>query len=224
MVDVARAGRADQRGIGRLRRSKATNGGDLDFDANIELLANSRSSKEPPSLDDLYVRNWAKPNTALCLLVDRSGSMAGQRLATMAVAAAAIAFAQGNDDYSVISFARDAVVVKAQGEHRSVEQVVDDILTLRGKGVTDLSLALQAARGQLDRSNASNKVVVVLSDARATAGDDPKDQARQLNVVHVLAPTGDCEEALLLARAGNGTCVEITAPTDVPAAIASLLS
>ncbi|MGK2957005.1 MAG: vWA domain-containing protein [Acidimicrobiales bacterium] len=224
MLDVARRGRADQRGIGRLRRARATEGGDLDLDSSIETLADSRATKEPPSLDDLYVRKWARPKTALCLVVDRSGSMAGQRLATMAVAAAAIAFRQGDDDYSVISFARNAVVVKAQGEHRSVEQVVDDILSLRGHGVTDLSLALQAARRQLERSNASHKIAIVLSDGRATAGGDALAQARHLDTVHLLAPTGDNEEAKLLAKAGNGTCIEINSPTDTPAAIATLLA
>lgn len=224
MLDVARSGRADQRGIGRLRRASATEGGDLDLDSSIETLADSRATKEPPSLDDLYVRKWARPKTALCLVVDRSGSMAGQRLATMAVAAAAVAFRQGDDDYSVISFARDAVVVKAQGEHRSVEQVVDDVLSLRGHGVTDLSLALQAACRQLERSNAHQKVTIVLSDGRATAGGDALTQARNLDTLHLLAPTGDSEEAKLLAQAGNGTCIEINSPTDTPTAIASLLT
>ncbi|MBI3257356.1 MAG: VWA domain-containing protein, partial [Actinobacteria bacterium] len=224
MVDVARTGRADRGGIGRLRRARAADGGDLDLDASIEPLADSRAAGEPPSLDDLWVRKWGRPMTALCLVVDRSGSMAGQRLATMAVAAAAVAFRQGDDDYSVISFARDAVVVKAQGEHRPVERVVDDVLSLRGHGVTDLALALQAARRQLERSNASHKVTIVLSDGRATAGNDPLGQARHLDTVHVLAPSGDAEEAILLARAGNGSCVEITVPTDAPAAIAALLA
>ncbi len=223
MVDVARSGRTDRRGIGRMRRSRADEGGDLDVDASIETLAESLATGEPASLDDLWVRSWGRPRTALCLVVDRSGSMAGERLATMAVAAAAVSLRQGDDDYSVISFARDAVVVKAQGEHRRVEQVVDDILSLRGHGVTDLDLALQAAQRQLERSTAAHKVTIVLSDARATAGKDPLARARQLDTVHVLTPKGELEDALPLARAGNGSCVEITAPTEVPAALAALL-
>lgn len=223
MVDVARTGHVEHSGIGRIRRTRATENGDIDLEASIEALTDARATRNPPSLEDLWVRTWGRPKTALCLLLDRSGSMAGQRLATMAVAAAAVAFAQGDDDYSVISFARDAVVVKAQGEHRSVEEVVDDVLSLRGRGVTDLELALKAARRQLERSNASQKITIVLSDARATAGGDHLAQARQIDSLHVLAPTGDAEEATLLAKAGNGSCIEISSPTEAPLAIASLL-
>ena len=41
--------------------------------------------------DRLRIRSWSTPDTALCLVVDRSGSMGGRPLATAAIAAAAVA-------------------------------------------------------------------------------------------------------------------------------------
>ena len=77
------------------------------------------------------MRAWAKPGTALCLVVDRSGSMGGERLATAAVAAAAVAW-RAPDDYSVLAFGRDVVAVKSQDVFRPPERVVDDLLSVAG--------------------------------------------------------------------------------------------
>ena len=55
----------------------------------------------------------AQAGTAVCLLVDRSGSMGGRPLATSAVAAAAVACAL-RADHSVLAFGPDVVVAKAQ--------------------------------------------------------------------------------------------------------------
>jgi uncharacterized protein with von Willebrand factor type A (vWA) domain len=89
-----------------------------------------------------------QPGTALCLLVDRSGSMGGKPLATAALAAAAVAW-RAPVDYSVLAFGKDVVVAKRPGRAKSGEQVVNDVLSLRGFGTTDLAGALQVAGEQL---------------------------------------------------------------------------
>lgn len=212
-------------GIGRLHSARADGLlGDLDLEASIDDLAAARAARRTPHLHDLTLRLWAKPSTARCLVVDRSGSMAGDRLASMALAAAVVALRQGDDDYSVIAFGRDAVVVKAQGEHRPVEDVVIDLLALRGQGPTDLALGLRAAAAQLDRSTARSRATLLLSDCRVTAGDDPVGAARRLAPVHVLAPRGEADEARRLASTGGGTCVEVGGASEVPGALAALLA
>ena len=76
-----------------------------------------RSSRAAPAgaidADRLRVRGWVQPATALCLLVDRSGSMGGKPLATAALAAAAVA-SRAPADYSVLAFGKDVVVAKSQ--------------------------------------------------------------------------------------------------------------
>ena len=86
-----------------------------------------------------------RPDTAICLLVDRSGSMGGGPLATSAVAAASIAW-RAPDDYSVLSFGKDVVAAKSQDVSKSNEAVVDAVLALRGFGTTDVVGALDAGR------------------------------------------------------------------------------
>jgi Mg-chelatase subunit ChlD len=148
--------------------------------------------------------------------------MGGARLATAAVAAAAVAW-RAPADHSVVAFAGDAIVVKSQDRSRPAESVVGDILALRGFGTTDLSLALRVAHEQLARSTARRKVVLLLSDGRPTAGSDPYPEARRCEELHVLAPAGDTDDAEPLARAGGGRCVGVAGPSAIPEALAALL-
>ena len=210
-------------GVGHLRRTGYRPGMDIDLDGSLEPLLEARAAGVVPDEAALRGLSWARRCTAVCLLVDRSGSMGGARVLAAALAAAAVA-QRTDDNYSVIAFADDAVVVKAQDEARRPEAVVDDLLALVGYGMTDVALALRTARHELTRSAAGRRVAILLSDCRSTAGDDPLVEAAALEEVHVLAPAGDTDDAGRLARAGGGRCVEMAGPLDVPAALSALMS
>ena len=165
---------------------------------------------------------WTRPDTSLCFVIDRSGSMSGAQLATAAIGAAACAWRAGTD-HSVIAFNHKALVLKAQDEERSPEAVTDDILRVRGFGPTDLALALRTARAQLDRSHAARRIVVLLSDARPTAGADPVPVAAGLDELCILAPAADVDDAAALARAVGARWVPLAGPSQLPAALRQLL-
>jgi Mg-chelatase subunit ChlD len=223
VIDFGRLGPANRRGFARLRRVKfEPDGGDLDLDASVVPLAIARAGGPIPDPEELRTRGWERPATSLCLLVDRSGSMAGAPLATAAVAAAAVA-SRAPDDYSVVAFSYDAIVAKSQDTPRPVERVVTDLLTLRGHGTTDLALALRTAGEQLGRSRAGRRVTILLSDCRATAGDDPVVEAASLTELWIVAPAGDSEAAEELARAVGARCATVAGPSSVPAALARLV-
>jgi MoxR-like ATPase/Mg-chelatase subunit ChlD len=223
VVDLARSGRARRRGVGRMRTEKfSDNGGDLDIDACLEPLQMARASGAAVALNDLKVRTWTRPATAICLVVDRSGSMGGDRLAAAAVAAAAVAW-RAPDDYSVLVFSNNVICIKPQDERRGSEAVVDDLLTLRGHGTTDLTLALKAAQTQLMKSNAKRRLAVLLSDCRPTAGGDPVAQARAVDELFVVAPAGDSDEGQALAAAVGGLFAPLDGPSGIPGVFARLM-
>jgi Mg-chelatase subunit ChlD len=227
LVDVARVGVARARGVGRISVQPARLAvGDVDLDASADAVVAARAAGRPPHLDDLAVATWRRPAPALCLLVDRSGSMHGERLAAAAIAAAAVAYRAG-DDYSIVAFAEDAVVVEAQQERRPVDDVVSDLLRLRGHGTTDVGLALRVAADQLDRSRAGRKVAVLLSDCRVTTGGDAIADATRLArlaELAVIAPADDLADARALADAVGARCVGLSGPSAVPDALAAALS
>lgn len=221
-VELSRRAEPRRRGVGRMRTMRVEGtSADVDIEASIDALVGLRAGMAIDP-DELRVRSWAKQTTALCLVVDRSGSMGGEPLATAALAAASVA-SREPDDYSVVMFSNEAIVVKSQDVHRTSAEVVDRVLALRGFGTTDLAGAMRAARAQLARSNATHKVVVLLSDCRATDRGEAAAAAAGFDDLLVIAPATDAEEARRFAESVGARFATVSGPSDVPGAFAALL-
>lgn len=223
MIDVARRGRHLSAGIGTVATQRyQPDAGDLDVDASVEALTRHRAGAGL-DVDGLRVRGWSRPTTALCLLVDHSGSMGGQPLAAGAVGAAAVAL-RSPAQYAVASFSSTVLVLKAMNEHTPADLVVDDLLALRGCGITDLAEALNESGRQLANAKAARKVTVLLSDCRATASGDVLAAANGINELVIVAPEQDDAEAMTLATAVGARVATVGGPFDVPAAIDTLFA
>jgi Mg-chelatase subunit ChlD len=222
-LDLAREKAPDRPGIGRMVTSRfRDDAGEIDIDASLDELVMARGSGRAVQVEELRVRTWAKPSTAWCLLVDRSGSMEGAPLATSALAAAAVAI-RADDEFAVLSFGKDVVAPKAMWERRSADEVIDRVLSLRGHGTTDVAGALLAAAEQLRSASAARRVVVLLSDCRATEPGDVFGAAMALDELVILAPEGDCAEAAELAEQVGARWTTVTGPSSVPAAFDRVL-
>ena len=100
---------------------------------------------------------------------------------------------------------------------------MQDLLTLRGFGTTDVALALQTAAAQLAQSRAARRLTVLLSDGRATVPGDVVAAARALDELVIVAPEGDLDDALVLADQAGATCIPIRGPSAIPEVFATLL-
>jgi len=182
VLERARAGRVSMSGISRLRPVRGAADGDLDIDASIEGVSAAR----PVALDDLTTVHWARAQTAFAVVVDRSGSMSGARLAAAATVAAACAL-RAPREHAVLSFAASVDLIRPLASEIVPAVVAEWLLRLRGHGVTRLSDALTAAREQLAHARARRRVVILLSDCRST-DDDTLEVARTLPELIILAP------------------------------------
>jgi len=222
-LEISRRGPTRPKGVGKLVEQRyRPDAGDLDIDASMEAIVDAGGDLRRVDAERLRVRGWVQPGTALCLLVDRSGSMGGKPLATSAVAAAAVAW-RAPVDYSVLAFGKDVVVAKSQDVVKSGEQVVNDVLALRGFGTTDLAGALQVAGEQLRRSRAGRKVAILLSDCRATVEGDPVEAARGLDELVIVAPEGDSDEAAAFARRAGARLTTVSGPSGIVEALSEVL-
>jgi MoxR-like ATPase len=221
-VRLGRAGRPAQRGMRRIVPVSGRLEGDLDLERTLE-----RAGGLPRGGDDMVLRGWSGPRRALCLLLDHSGSMRGQAVAMAATAAAAVVLAAGERvDCSVVAFHRDALVLRAQGGRRPPGRVVEDVLSVRARGSTDLALALRTAARQLGRAEADERTVVVLSDCLATAGGDPLAALAGLDRVHVLGTSALPESVragAALARRGGGRYVRVGGVGELAGALTELV-
>jgi len=128
---------------------------------------------------------------------------------------------------AIVAFSSDVTVLQAQGTRRDPAELVGELVALRGHGMTDLAAALRAAAAQMATGLADERVAVLLSDCKPTAGGDPALALTGINRLHVLCPlpTPEAEQAAAtLARKGGGVSQPVRRLTDVAPALARVLS
>jgi len=201
---LGRAGEPRRRGTRRMIARVAATDGDLDIERTLERSLGRR----PRDARELVTRQFAAAPRAVCLLVDRSGSMTGHAVGLAAVAAAAVVSAASERLHcSVVAFAAEPLVLLDRGAARPVAAVVDDLLSLRGHGVTDLGRALRVAEQLLEGTPPGGRTTLLMSDALPTTGEDPLPAAGGLDCLHVLGTSEEPDAVAAgraLARRGHG--------------------
>jgi Ca-activated chloride channel family protein len=209
--------------------------GELELDARVgHARLDARADADTYLLFQARARESAtRPPVAIALLIDRSGSMKGQRLANaLAAARGLVSRMQIGDHVAVIGYDRDARVLIPttridDGSRDRIERGLDGIVA---GGSTCVSCALAAGTTALGSSTLGNAVkqMVLLTDGEATAGVKslPGFQllaraAREADIgISSIGVDVDYNEALLstLARLSNGRHHFVRNPGDLQAA------
>jgi len=226
-IRLGRVGPAKARGTRRLGPSRGLDG-DLDLDRTLERWSPGENRR--PVADDIVTRTWTAHRRAVCLVVDISGSMQGLAVALAAVAAAGVIVANENGppplQPSVLAFGAGVRVLQAQGVRRPPEELLSDLVALRGHGTTDLAAGLREASTQLAGAVADERLVVLLSDCLHTAGENPAGALGGIDRLHVLVPLGGPEAevaATALAGRGGGRAQTVLRLADVGPALTRIL-
>jgi Mg-chelatase subunit ChlD len=223
ILDQTRRGIPRRGGVAKPRPVPAHQGGDLELDRSMDAIVAARAESRMPGLDEMTAVQWARPELAICLVIDHSGSMNGARLTTAAVTGAAcLTFAP--EEHAVLAFAARTRTLRPLTDTTGPTRTIEQILALRGHGTTGLAGALRAAQVQLAGARARRRVTLLLSDCRVTDEVDAIPAARALDELVILAPAGDDDEAVRLARESGARLAGIGSVLDVPAALSRLLA
>lgn len=223
ILDQTRRGIPRNRGVSKPRTVSAHRGGDLDLDRSMDAIVGARAEARMPSLEEMSAVAWARPELALCLVIDHSGSMNGARLTTAAVAGAAC-LTLAPQEHAVLAFASTTTALKRMSETAATTRTLERILALRGHGTTGLAGALREAQVQLDSTRARRRVTLLLSDCRVTDEVDATSAARGLDELVILSPADDDEEAQRLARASGARVAAIGSVLEVAAALNTMIA
>ncbi len=211
--------RAGRRGAGTLASLPYRGGSDdIDLDRTIEVLA----ERPVPEDEDIVVRDRVRTRRSVVLAVDVSGSMRGERVRTAAATVAALAGELSRDDLAVIAFWSDAAVLNPLGRPVRPLALLDQLLALPARGLTNVTFPLQLAAAQLARVPARDARVVLLSDCVHNAGPDPRPAAARLPRLDVLLDESgekDVDLGRELAAAGHGRFARIRTHRDVAPAL-----
>ena len=215
---------------------------DIDLDRTLERLVEhpERGPKlteagaggAAPEDEDIVVRERVASVRSVVLLVDLSGSMRGERVRTAAATVGALAAELTRDNLAVIAFWSDAAVLAHLGQRVPPKRLVEAMLAIPARGLTNVAFPLQVARRELARVPARTVLpntgrVLLLSDCVHNAGPDPRTFAARLPRLDVLLDTTgeqDPELARDLARLGRGRLRQLRTYRDVAPALSDIFA
>jgi Mg-chelatase subunit ChlD len=211
-------------GSGQLASVRYRGGSDdIDLDRTVEQLV-----EHPlPDEDDIVVRERVRTRRSVVLLADVSGSMRGERMRTAAATVGALAGELARDDLAVVAFWSDAAVLAHLGQRVAAQQLLDAMLRIPARGLTNIAFALDVAARELARVPARDARVLLLSDCVHNAGPDPRPVAARLPRLDILLDTSGEQDADLardLARLGRGRLLRAAHYRDVAPALSSVFS
>lgn len=208
-----------RRGIGEVTSLRYRDGSDeLDMDRTIDVLA----ANPFPEDDDIVVRERLHTKRSIVLAVDISGSMKGERVRTAAATVGALAGELNHDDLAVLAFWSDAAVLTRFGDPMTSLGILDTILTIPARGLTNVQFALETASQLLRTVSSPDKRVLLLSDCVHNAGPDPRYVAASIPRLDILLDTSgenDVDLGRDLARLGRGRIRTVRTYRDVGPAL-----
>jgi Mg-chelatase subunit ChlD len=196
---------------------------DIDLDQTLERLAGRAVAED----DDIVVRERVATRRCVVLLVDVSGSMRGERVRTAAATVGALAAELSRDHLAVVAFWSDAVVLAHLGTPVSAPRLVESMVRIPARGLTNVAFPLQVAARELALVPARDARAVLLSDCVHNAGPDPRPFAARLPRLDVLLDTTGEQDRWLggeLARLGRGKLRVAGTYRDVAPALSSFFA
>ena len=169
-----------------------------------------------------FEKEQEKPSLALLLLIDRSGSMGGQKLELAKDAArAAVELLGPQDQIGVIAFDDQSYWVSQVHAAADKQYVLDRISTMVAGGGTNIYPAMSEALDALQTTVARLKHLILLTDGISAPGDFAgitAEMAAQRITVSTVAVGEGADQPLLqqIARQGRGRFYYCDKPESIP--------
>ncbi len=157
-----------------------------------------------------FEKEKEKPSLAMMLVIDKSGSMGGEKIEMAKEAArAAVELLGPSDKVGVLAFEGENFWVSELHPCTDKGFVLDRIAGLEAGGGTNMAPAMEEAHETLQSAVAKLKHVIILTDGISAPGDFEgiaQAMAADRITVSTVALGGDADQTLLeeIARIGNG--------------------
>ena len=169
-----------------------------------------------------FEKEKEKPSLAMMLVIDKSGSMGGEKIEMAKEAArAAVELLGPSDKVGVLAFEGENFWVSEMHPCSDKGFVLDRIASLEAGGGTVMAPAMEEAHETLRSTVAKLKHMIILTDGISSPGDFEgiaQAMAADRITCSTVAMGGDADQSLLeeIARLGNGRSYVADDPAQVP--------
>ncbi len=169
-----------------------------------------------------FEKEKEKPSLAMVLVIDKSGSMGGEKIELAKKAAAgAVELLGPKDKIGVIAFEGETFWVCDVQPASNKNSVIDKISAIEAGGGTVMAPAMEAAYDALVNTTAKLKHVIILTDGISAPGDFEgvaQNMAQAKITVTTVGVGEDADKKLLeeIAHIGNGRYYYTDDPSSVP--------
>ncbi len=169
-----------------------------------------------------FEKEKEKPSLAMVLVIDKSGSMGGQKIELVKDAAkGAVELLGANDKIGVIAFEGETFWVSEVQSAGNRGYVLDRISSIEAGGGTNMAPAMEAALEALQNTVAKLKHVIILTDGISQPGDFEgitRSLADSRITVSTVGVGEDADQKLLkeISEIGNGRYYFADDPAAVP--------
>lgn len=169
-----------------------------------------------------FEKEKEKPSIAMVLVIDKSGSMGGQKIEMAKDAAkAAVELLGPKDKVAVIAFDGDYYFIAEMQAASNKAQIIDKISTIEAGGGTTMGPPMEVAHETLVATPAKLKHVIVLTDGVSEPADFEgiaQNMTQAKITCSTVAVGDDCDFKTLeeIARIGNGRYYHSEDPSNIP--------
>lgn len=184
------------------------------------------------SYNDIFGIERKRQKRKVVMILDSSGSMYGRLLLNAALTTSVLAYNMEKENYAIILFNSNAMIMKKINETKAIVKTIDDILDSEAVGFTNIEKGLETGLKELNKfkGDNKNKFAILISDGNYNRGEDPVNLAKKFPTLHVIGLPADndaergIETCREIAKVGNGKFYAVKDYKEIPRALINLLS